>query len=57
MDAEKKQEVVLIQPDTKVTGTELLGSGLPVPQYISRFIDNRVVSRKSEYPWTERKNP
>jgi len=56
-DAEKKQEVVLIQPDTKVTGTELLGSGLPVPQYISRFIDNRILSRKSEFPWMERKNP
>jgi len=56
-DAEKKQEVVLIQPETNLAGTKLLGPGLPVPQYIGRFIDNRVVSRKSEFPWAERKNP
>jgi pimeloyl-ACP methyl ester carboxylesterase len=56
-DADKKQEVVLIQPETRLAGTELLGSGLPVPQYISHFIDNRVISRKSEFPWAERTSP
>jgi pimeloyl-ACP methyl ester carboxylesterase len=56
-DAEKKQEVVLIQPETNLAGTKLLGSGLPVPQYISRFIENRILSRKSEFPWTERTSP
>ena len=48
---------MLIQPETNLAGTELLVPGLPVPQYIGRFIDNRIGSRKSEFPWAERRNP
>lgn len=56
-DAFKKQEIVLRQPETNLSGTKLLSSGLPVAQDIARFIDIRLVSRKGEFPWAERKSP
>jgi len=56
-DRQKKQEVFLVQPDTPLSGTKLLGPGLPVPQNIAKFIELRLVNRKSEFPWTERKSP
>jgi pimeloyl-ACP methyl ester carboxylesterase len=56
-DRLKKQEIFLVQPDTNLSGTKLLAPGLSVPQNIARFIDLRLVSRKSQFPWTERKNP
>lgn len=56
-DAFKKQEIVLRQPETNLSGTELLARGLPVVQDIVRFIDTRLVSRKAELPWAERKSP
>ena len=56
-DRLKKQEIFLVQPDTPLSGTKLLGPGLPVPQNIAKFIELRLVNRKSEFPWTERKSP
>jgi pimeloyl-ACP methyl ester carboxylesterase len=56
-DRLKKQEVFLVQPDTPLSGTKLLGPGLPVQQNIAKFIELRLVNRKSEFPWTERKSP
>jgi hypothetical protein len=53
----KKQEIILRQPETNLSGTKLLSSGLPVAQDIARFIDLRIVSRSSEFPWAERKSP
>ena len=56
-EQKKKQDVFLVQPETSLKGTKLLGSGLPVSQNIARFLDLRLASKKGEFPWQERKNP
>jgi dienelactone hydrolase len=53
----KKQDLFLVQPETSLTGTKLLGSGLKVAQNIATFIDWRLVKRQNEFPWAERKSP
>jgi pimeloyl-ACP methyl ester carboxylesterase len=60
-DDDKKRleakELFLIQPETNLSGTELLSRGTGVPENIGRFIELRLVNRKGEFPWAERKNP
>jgi len=51
------QELFLIQPETNLSGTELLSRGTGVPENIARFIELRLVNRKADFPWQERKNP
>lgn len=56
-EAKAKQDLFLVQPETKLKGTKLLSQGLPVAQQIARFLDLRFVKKKAEYAWSERKNP
>jgi len=60
-DDDKKRleakELFLIQPETNLSGTELLGRGTGVPENVGRFIELRLLNRKGEFPWAERKNP
>jgi pimeloyl-ACP methyl ester carboxylesterase len=56
-DRLKSQELFLIQPDSSLAGTKLLGKELNVSQNIARFIELRLVNRKAEFAWQERKNP
>jgi alpha-beta hydrolase superfamily lysophospholipase len=51
----KKQDLFLVQPETTLQGTKLLGSGLPVMLNIRNFIELRLVNRMAEFPWTDRK--
>jgi alpha-beta hydrolase superfamily lysophospholipase len=63
----KKQDLFFVQAETKLTGTKLLergirvgGDGAPssVPSEIAtKIIKWRLVDRKGEFPWTERRSP
>jgi pimeloyl-ACP methyl ester carboxylesterase len=54
-----KQSLFLIEPDTELRGTKLVDprAGLPTIQSILQFVTLRLVNRKDEFPWAERKNP
>jgi hypothetical protein len=56
-DRLEKQDLFLIQPETSLEGTKLLGAGLPVPGNIARFIELRLVNKEAEFGWTERRSP
>jgi pimeloyl-ACP methyl ester carboxylesterase len=62
-DDEARKVVVLLQPETALAGTKLLTTSLRLPtwgsppQAIARFIDLRLVDRKADFPWQERKSP
>jgi len=56
-DRLKRQELFLVQPEVSLSGTKLLGSGSRVPQDIAKFIELRLVNRKSDFAWQDRKNP
>jgi pimeloyl-ACP methyl ester carboxylesterase len=49
--------IYLVQPDTTLSGTKLLGSGLEVKEMIASFVDKRLVDRKSEFAWQNRTGP
>lgn len=54
-DVKQNQDLFLVQPETSLQGTKLLGSGLPVMLNIRNFIDLRLVNKRSDFPWTDRK--
>lgn len=54
-EARKKQDLFLVQEDTSLAGTKLLGGGLPVLAKIANFVDLRLVKRMNEFPWSDRK--
>jgi pimeloyl-ACP methyl ester carboxylesterase len=56
-ERQKLQELFLIQPDVSLSGTKLLSGGTGLPQRIARFIEQRLVSRKADFAWQDRKNP
>jgi len=56
-DRLKSQDLFLIQPDVKLSGTEMLTTATGVPQNIAKFIDLRLVNRKADLAWQDRKNP
>jgi hypothetical protein len=64
-DAEERrkvQELYLVQPETVLTGTKLLGDAvavrdLTVKEMITIFIDRRLVQRKQDFPWQNRESP
>jgi len=56
-DRSKTQDLFLVQPDLSLSGTKLLASGSSVPQNIAKFIELRLVNRKAEFAWQDRKNP
>jgi pimeloyl-ACP methyl ester carboxylesterase len=58
----KLQELYLIQPEVNLSGTKLLASSvavrdLPVREMIAIFLERRLIDRKSEFPWQDRKSP
>jgi pimeloyl-ACP methyl ester carboxylesterase len=58
----KLQELYLVNPDTVLTGTKLLGDAvavrdLTVKEMISIFIDRRLVQRKQDFAWQNRESP
>jgi pimeloyl-ACP methyl ester carboxylesterase len=56
------KDLFLLQPENALSGVKLLGNavaidGVPVRNMIGNFIDKRLVQRKAEFVWQERKNP
>jgi alpha-beta hydrolase superfamily lysophospholipase len=49
--------IYLIQPDTTLSGTKLLGNALEVKEMIATFVDKRLVDRASEFAWQDRTSP
>jgi len=57
-EALKVQDLFLIDNvPTNLSGTRLLGRGLRVEENIARFLELRLVARKADFPWQERRNP
>jgi alpha-beta hydrolase superfamily lysophospholipase len=56
-DRLRKQDLFLITADTNLQGTNLLNRNLPVNIMIARFIDLRLLFKREDYPWGERKSP
>lgn len=56
-EAKKKQDLYFITPDTSLSGTKLLESGLSTAPAIAAFIQRRLVAHQDEFPWTDRKSP
>lgn len=58
----KKLDLFLVEPETSLTGTQLLSNSVKVGRgtvasYIGNFIALRLVAKQEEFAWTERKNP
>ncbi len=53
----EKQDLFLDLADTDLQGTQLLDRQLPVGQAVLRFLDQRLVQHREEFPWSERINP
>jgi hypothetical protein len=53
-EIKKKQDLFLVQPETSLQGTKLLGSGLPVMGNIAKFIELRLEAKQADYPWSDR---
>jgi pimeloyl-ACP methyl ester carboxylesterase len=51
-------DLVYIRHDAMLQGTQLINvPGLPLRDYIGTFIQQRLVRKASDFPWTERKSP
>ena len=52
---ERLQDLFLVELDTRLRGTKLLGSEpLAVADYIEQFIQRRLVDRAASFPWHDR---
>jgi alpha-beta hydrolase superfamily lysophospholipase len=49
--------IYLVQPDTTLSGTKLLGSGLEVKEMIASFVERRLIDRKVDFAWQNRASP
>jgi len=56
-DRFRKQDLFLILAPTPLQGTKLLDRALPVGGNIMKFLELRLLNKREDYPWTERKNP
>jgi pimeloyl-ACP methyl ester carboxylesterase len=57
-EALKVQDLFLVDNvPTNLSGTRLLGRGLRVEEQIARFLELRLVARKADFPWQERRSP
>jgi len=56
-DRLRKQDLFLIQAPTPLQGTKLLDRALPVGGNIMKFLELRLLNKREDYPWAERKNP
>ena len=54
-DVKKNQDLFLVQPETSLQGTKLLGPGLPVIVNIGKFIELRLKNKLADYSWSDRK--
>jgi hypothetical protein len=52
-----KQDLFLVQPQTSLQGTKLLGAGLNLPTSIARFLEFRLTNKQDAFVWAERKAP
>ena len=55
--APEEKDLFLVQPETNLAGTKLLGSGLDVKNNIGVFVEKRLVNRKADFPWQKREAP
>lgn len=57
-EALKVQDLFLVDNvPTNLSGTRLLGRGLRVEEHIAQFLNLRLVDRKADFPWQERRSP
>ena len=57
---EGPKSIAFIEPDTSLAGTRLVnapGIGPKVSYDIATFIYRRLVAKKADFKWTERRNP
>jgi len=57
MERLRKQDLFLITAPTNLQGTDLLNRRLQVNVKIAKFIELRLLFKREEYPWSERKSP
>jgi len=53
----RKKDLFFVTADTTLQGTDLLGRALPINRNIAGFIDLRLVKKREDFPWSQRKNP
>ncbi len=54
----KDADLVYLKPNTTLQGTKLINvAALKLPDVIAFFIDQRLVHKSGEFPWTERTSP
>jgi Alpha/beta hydrolase family len=53
----KDRTLVFVQPPTNLDGAKLLNPALKLMPVISTFVKYRLVDRKEDFPWSERKSP
>jgi pimeloyl-ACP methyl ester carboxylesterase len=49
--------IFLVQPETPLSGTKLLVSGLDVKEMIASFVERRLIDRKADFAWQNRTSP
>lgn len=57
VDKLRKQDLFFVTAKTLLQGTKLLGPNLPINRNIAGFIDLRLVKKREDLLWAERKNP
>ena len=54
----KDRDLVYLKPNTTLQGTKLINvAAFKLPDVIAFFIDQRLVRKSSEFPWTDRTSP
>jgi hypothetical protein len=53
----RKQDLFFVTADTTLQGTKLLGRALPVNVRIVNFIDLRLLRKREDFLWSQRKSP
>jgi pimeloyl-ACP methyl ester carboxylesterase len=53
----RKQDLFFVTAQTNLQGTKLLNRALPINRNIAGFIDLRLVKKREDLLWAERKNP
>ncbi len=53
----RRQDLFLVTAPTSLQGTELTGRNLPINRAIVGVIKNRLLDRRDEFPWKERRSP
>jgi pimeloyl-ACP methyl ester carboxylesterase len=55
--AAEDKDLFLVQPETNLSGTKLLGNSLDIKNNIGVFIEKRLVNRQADFPWQKRETP